>query len=137
MSAKCFIDTNVWIYAHLRQPHDQRHTMALELINSQFDAVISAQVLAEYYNVMLRNKQSDAWIQNNLSGILGFVKLQAMDATVAQHSWFIRNRYGFSIWDSQIVAAALTADCQVLYSEDLQTSQRIETLLVINPFKTG
>ena len=38
-------------------------------------------------------------------------------------------------YDSQIIAAALTAGCTVLYSEDMQHGQLIDgTLTIVNPF---
>jgi len=47
----------------------------------------------------------------------------------------VRERYGFSWYDSLIVAAALAAGCQRLYSEDMQHGQLIDgQLSVINPF---
>jgi predicted nucleic acid-binding protein len=43
--------------------------------------------------------------------------------------------YGFSFWDSMIVASALDNHCSVLYSEDFQHNQIIEgRLQIINPF---
>jgi predicted nucleic acid-binding protein len=48
----------------------------------------------------------------------------------------ISERYGFSIHDSMIVAAALLAGCKVLFTEDLQDGQLIdEQLTVRNPFR--
>lgn len=45
--------------------------------------------------------------------------------------------YQLSHWDSLIVAAALLADCEILYSEDLQHQQLFEKRLrVVNPFAT-
>ena len=39
--------------------------------------------------------------------------------------------------DSLILASALEAGCQILYSEDLQDDQRIENqLMIVNPFNT-
>lgn len=38
------------------------------------------------------------------------------------------------LYDSLIVAAALEAGCTRLLTEDLQHGQRIETLIVENPF---
>jgi len=47
----------------------------------------------------------------------------------------VRERYGFSWYDSLIVAAALVAGCQRLYSVDLQHNQLIEgQLRIVNPF---
>ena len=130
-----FVDTNIWIYAHLRKPNEPRHGIALELVSELNEAVISPQVLAEYYNVMLRSGQADVWIQENLNTILSYVRLQPLNEAVVRRGWQIRNRYGFSIWDSQIVAAALEAGCDTLYSEDMQTGQVIESLTVINPLQ--
>ena len=46
----------------------------------------------------------------------------------------IQVRYGYSFYDSLIVAAALGAGCTTLYSEDMQDGQRIEGLTIRNPF---
>ena len=47
----------------------------------------------------------------------------------------ILERYGFSWYDSLIVATALEAGCDTLYSEDMQNGQLIEgRLRIINPF---
>jgi predicted nucleic acid-binding protein len=47
----------------------------------------------------------------------------------------LAERYQYSYFDSLILASALEAGCQILYSEDLQDGQRIENqLMIINPF---
>jgi predicted nucleic acid-binding protein len=47
----------------------------------------------------------------------------------------ITERYGYSWYDSLIIAAALDAGCDTLYTEDLQHGQVIENRLTINnPF---
>ena len=46
----------------------------------------------------------------------------------------IQSRWRFSFYDSLIISAALSADCETLYSEDLQHQQRIESLTIMNPF---
>jgi predicted nucleic acid-binding protein len=44
-------------------------------------------------------------------------------------------RYQLSHWDALIVASALLAGCDTLYSEDLQHGQVFdEQLTVVNPF---
>ncbi|MEY3882473.1 MAG: hypothetical protein RIQ94_3269 [Pseudomonadota bacterium] len=44
-------------------------------------------------------------------------------------------RYQFSNWDSLIIAAALLAKCDILYSEDMQHNQVIDgQLTILNPF---
>jgi predicted nucleic acid-binding protein len=47
----------------------------------------------------------------------------------------ITDYYGFSFYDSLIVASALEMKCDVLYSEDLQNGQQIgKQLTIVNPF---
>jgi predicted nucleic acid-binding protein len=46
----------------------------------------------------------------------------------------IRHRYGFSWYDSMIVAADFMCGCSTLYTEDLQSGQIIEGMVVVNPF---
>ena len=43
-------------------------------------------------------------------------------------------RFDFSIYDGLIVASALEAGCGVLYTEDMQHGQKIEELVINNPF---
>lgn len=47
----------------------------------------------------------------------------------------IGSRYGYAFYDSLIIASALEAGCEILYSEDLQHMQVIDhKLQIINPF---
>ena len=55
-------------------------------------------------------------------------------ATLYQRGLDTQARYQFSFYDSLIVAAALSAGCKRLLSEDMQHGQRIESLTIINPF---
>lgn len=90
----------------------------------------------EFTNLCLRklkmNKQ-DAF-ENALNLMEGaVVKLITKDSL--RHSFAISIKYGFSHWDSLIVAAALEAECTTLYSEDMQHGRVIEgRLTIINPF---
>jgi len=44
-------------------------------------------------------------------------------------------KYDLQIFDGIIIAAALEADCDILYSEDMQNGQIIENMLkIVNPF---
>ena len=46
----------------------------------------------------------------------------------------IKAQYGTSYWDSAILAAALSARCNELLSEDLNHGQQYGTVTVVNPF---
>ena len=129
-----FVDTNIWVYAHQDAPDDPRSALAWAFIHREADIVISAQVVAEYFNVMQRKDQEDR-IQRNIARMLQRCRVQALDSAVIRRTLAIRKRYGLSIWDSQIVAAALEAGCRTLFTEELQHSQVIETLEIVDPFQ--
>ena len=130
-----FIDTNIWVYAHLQNPDEPRSEIAWQLITQLADAVISPQVIAEYFSVMLRHRVDDDRIQRNIQRMLQQCQLQPLDSAVLSRALAIRKRYGFSVWDCQILAAALESGCALLYTEDLQDGQTIEALRVINPLQ--
>ena len=134
--ASAFVDTNIWVYAHLKVPGDVRHERALALVQGRVDLVISPQVVAEYYNVMLRNAQTDSWIQANLRAMFARARLQPANADVLSIALDLRNRHGFSFWDCQIAAAALQARGGTLWTEDLQHGQVLDKRLrVVNPLR--
>lgn len=134
--SSAFVDTNIWVYAHLKVSGDVRHERALALVSSHANLVISPQVVAEYYSVMLRNAQTDAWIQANLRAIFARTRLQPANAEMLSGALDLRNRYAFSFWDCQIAAAALQARCSILLTEDMQHGQVLDKRLrVVNPLR--
>ena len=56
------------------------------------------------------------------------------DAALIESAWMLADRYGFSWWDSQIVAAARRADCRILLTEDMQHRMDVDGMLLLNPF---
>jgi predicted nucleic acid-binding protein len=136
MSDKIFVDTNLWIYAHLEESGNDKSATAFSLLQPVENFVVSTQVLSEYYSIMLKNNQTDEWIQHNLNIILNACTVASVAADTVRLTHQIRLRYRFSYWDSQIIASALECGCRLLYSEDMQHDQVIEdTLRIHNPFK--
>jgi predicted nucleic acid-binding protein len=136
MSDKSFIDTNIWVYAHLQETNNGKCNAALELLETLPFLVSSTQVLNEYYSVMLKNKIADNVIQDNTEIIIAITDIPVIQIMTIRLAHKIKLKYGFSYWDSLILASALEADCQRLYSEDMQHQQVIEgSLMIVNPFK--
>ncbi len=141
MSAKFFLDTNIFVYTFDSTAVAQSRR-ALELIREGIETrrgVVSFQVIQEFFNVALRRfaapmAASDA--EQYLSTV--FRPLCAVQSSQALYAEAIRlnSRFGFSWYDSVIVAAALEAECGVLYSEDFQSGQTFGLLKVVNPFKS-
>lgn len=134
MTDKAFIDSNIWIYAHLQQDDEPRCDKALALLESLPLRISSTQVLHEYYSVMLRYKVSDSIIQDNVEAIISASEIVLIDIAVIRRAHRIRLQQRFSYWDSLIVASTIHSGCDILYTEDLQHRQKIEQLTVINPF---
>lgn len=134
MSGRIFLDTNVLVYAYSEDDLLKR-SQALA-INGQPERWLSTQVLTEFANVFHR-KLRVPWpdVQVALLEISVGFNIHANTAATILKATQIAQRYGFSWFDSLIVAAALECSCETLYSEDLQHGQLIEqTLQVVNPF---
>jgi len=129
-----FADTNVVVYAYSCTEKD-KHARASDILINQ-DCVVSTQVLNEYCNVCIRKKflpVSD--IQKNVLELLNICGLYVVNEITLGKALFINNRYGFSYYDSLVVASALECECSVLFSEDMRHGQIIESSLkIINPF---
>ena len=134
MTDKPTLDTNVLIYAFGKQD-DERKQIAKTIISKC--PVISLQVVNETIYVLLRKFK---FTPNELDDVAEFMKLNFvisdLNIHTLDHTLKISARYGFSFWDSMMVAAALDNHCSVLYSEDMQNDQIIEKRLqIVNPFK--
>lgn len=139
MSVEVFIDTNVFVH-HLDATHAGKHDAAGRLVREALrdrNACISFQVVQECLNTILRKAEvplDEAGARSYLDVVL--VPLMLVPATPAlyQRALEVRQRWRFSFYDALIVAAAQSAGCRRLMSEDLQHGQRIDGLLVENPF---
>jgi predicted nucleic acid-binding protein len=132
MSAR-FLDTNVLIYSLSQEPRKQN--IALSLLAAR--PVVSVQVLSENANVMRRKLGYSIAETRSVTERIAREcdAIQPLTIATLQSGLTLSERYGFSHYDSLIVAAALEAGCTDLYSEDMQNGQEIgNRLRIINPF---
>jgi predicted nucleic acid-binding protein len=140
MTAQCFLDTNVLIYAaRTKREEPQKHSVAIDVLrNERF--CVSAQVLQEFYvavqrtdrrasGVALTEPEAAEWL-----GWLGAFCEVATDLFLVFQAIETARRHRISYWDAAIVAAAVRAGAPVVYSEDLSHGQRYGDVQVINPF---
>jgi predicted nucleic acid-binding protein len=133
MPAKPFFDTNVLIYSVAE--NDARSETAEALLAS--GGVVSVQVLNEFVAVA-RRKLEMPW--SEVTEALAAIRIlcpSPVGMTIDTHDAALRiaQRYGYHIYDALVAAAALAANCDTLYSEDLQDGQVIDDQLTIrNPF---
>jgi predicted nucleic acid-binding protein len=128
---KAFFDTNILVYA---TTSDRRKQQAAACLSRR--GVASVQVLNEFVHVARRKLRND-WPQIEFAleqfralfeDILP-ITLPTHDSAVA----LARDR-GISFYDALIVASAIEAGCDILYSEDIQHGRKIGGLAIINPF---
>lgn len=97
--------------------------------------VVSVQVLNEFASVASRKlRMPIAEIRDCLEPIWSVCAVRPVTAETHARGLDVAERWDLSIYDSMIVAAALLAGCATLYSEDLHDGQRIEALVIRNPF---
>lgn len=135
MTVKVFLDSNLWVY--LFSEEREKREVASQLLSDNFlDIRISAQVLGELFNVLTKKKiTSTGDARQIVDRISDEFPVIVIDKALVKQAIEMKIKLQFSYWDSLIIAAALKAECSILYSEDLQHNQVIEKkLTVINPF---
>ena len=138
MSAANFFDSNILVYA-FDQRDPRRSSIAQDLLaraQREHSAVISAQVVQETLNVLMR-RLTPPMSATNARKVLDHILVPLWrihpSAALYARGLGIQERYGFSCYDSLIVAAALEGGCTRLLSEDMQHGQQIEGVRVENP----
>lgn len=132
MTAKAFADTNIVIYAEGSDSHKAQ--LASAILEST--PVISTQVVNETISALTRKYGFTLTEAHEVAtSLLELCEVVPVTADTIREAIRLAARYQLSHWDSVIVAAALLADCETLYSEDLQHEQLFENRLrVVNPF---
>ena len=127
-----FLDSNIVLY--LASEDLLKADRAQELVAE--GGTISVQVLNEIANIS-RRKMGLSWAEtrNFLLMIRGLLKVEPITIEIHDVGISLTERYQLSVYDSMIVSAALSAECDTLLSEDLQDGLLINgRLRVLNPF---
>jgi predicted nucleic acid-binding protein len=130
---KISIDTNVLIYNH-GIDGDAKQLIADSLLDNV--PVISTQVISEYLNVIKRiSKMSKSDLLKMCAEWLENCQVQSVSLSTIKLARHLVERYDFQLFDSIIIASALEAECDILYSEDLHHGLVVEDrLTILNPF---
>lgn len=130
-----FFDTNVLLY--LVSEDSLKADQAEHCLAN--GGAISIQVLNEIANVSRRKMhRSGDQTRALLTTIRALLEVHPLTIEVHETGLGLAERYGISIYDAMIVASALHADCEVLWSEDMQHGMVIEgRLRIVNPFHSA
>lgn len=126
-----FFDTNILIYGQQEGAKGDRARTILAGGGN-----VSVQVLNEFASVA-RRKMGYGWddVSEAIDDVLALVE-SPLPLTLEIHSLALAlaDSHGFSFYDALVVAAALEAGCNALFTEDLQHGRTISGLTIINPF---
>lgn len=142
MSDKFFIDTNIFIYS-FDKTDIKKQEIAKDIICDaldSFNGCISYQVIQEFLNVATQ-KFKTPLTTNDCCKYLEDV-LEPLCEVFSSINHYkdvleIKQGWRYSFYDSLIISAALSVNCNILYTEDLQHDQHIRGLTIINPFISG
>ena len=139
MQDKIFWDSNLWIYffTDSADPIDVgKQNTVKSMLSALPNLLSSTQVFNEVANVLLKKfKFSEADTLQILQEIDTLTTCIPLTKDLSFKALDLKARYQLSWFDSLIVAAALDAKCNLLYTEDLHNGLIIEqTLTIKNPF---
>ena len=139
MSARFFLDTNILVYT-FDSRSKAKQKKALDLVGEALEdgrGIISFQVIQEFLNIALHKfKKPLLWEESYryFEGVLGPLCGIYPDPELYRQALHVKHETGYRFYDALIVASALTAGCNILYSEDLQDGRKISNLSIKNPF---
>ncbi len=134
-----FLDSNVLLYQFDRKAL-QKQSVAREIIVNALttrSAIISFQGVQETLNVLTRKlpvPMAELDVQDVLNNMLIPLMRVMPSAALYTDALRIAQRFKFSFYDALIVAAAQSAGCKRLLTEDMQHGDVIDGLRIVNPF---
>lgn len=134
---RCFIDTNILVYADSPDALTKQ-SQALKLLRQLGETrsgVISTQVLNEYCNVALNKLKLP---HNTLRARLAFWQKQfevcLVTPEIVAQAVDLHQLRSISYYDALIVASAKLSNCTALYSEDMNAGEVVGGMKLVNPF---
>ncbi|MCL2495509.1 MAG: PIN domain-containing protein [Oscillospiraceae bacterium] len=134
MSGKVFLDTNILVYLYSEDEIEKRAVSTR--LTEQYRCLTSVQTLNEFCNVLLKKMKKDRQeVEEAVTAIVDSCVTKHVEIETLRYAIALHARYGYSYYDSVMLASALENGCKIFYSEDLSDGQTIDSrLLIVNPF---
>lgn len=91
--------------------------------------------MQEFYVVMTQKYQKDAKSVKNILQEFSHYELVINNPDSIYNAIDIQIINDLSFWDSMVVSSAQHSNCSILLTEDLNHNQKINGVLIQNPFK--
>jgi predicted nucleic acid-binding protein len=136
MPGRVFLDSNVLVKAQdTGSPKKQRVSRDLiTRLSRDADGVISTQVLQEFYVATTRKLGVPPLAAKGILKTFALFETVQVSPALIQEAVDCSILNQLSFWDALILAAAASAGCGVVLSEDLNPGQVILGVKVQNPF---
>ena len=133
MNVEFTVDSNILIYAFGSQNEVKKRISKSILSDCQ---AVSIQTINETVFILQKKFNYSLF---ELSEIIQFFRnnflIRDLNVSVLEKALYLLNTYKYSFWDSMMLASALINNCEVIYSEDMQHNQIIDSKLkIVNPF---
>ena len=137
MTAKAFLDTNVLVYLFDNDEGAKQSRARTLMADSSFQFVVSTQVLGEFYVVVTRRlrRPLDPPSAGRAVERISELFVVGTDAAMVRAAVRTSQRSQISYWDSLIIEAAASADCELVLTEDLAHGSSIRGVRIQNPFQ--
>jgi predicted nucleic acid-binding protein len=132
-----FVDTNIVLYASGVDEDRKKREQARALLNEQ-PCVLSVQVFNEFIHQATHPKRPRRMSMAEAIGIahaLTRFPVVSLDVALFRLAAEVQRKRPSSWWDSLIIAAAISAGCETLATEDMQHGRVIEGVRIENPFR--
>jgi predicted nucleic acid-binding protein len=136
MTARCFADTNLFLYAASKDPADAgKKAIARALLETE-DIGISVQVMQEFAHNATAKKRLGLKAEETGTILRSLLEYPVLPLTgeLVLEAFSLAQRYQIGYWDAAIVAAARKLGCELLFSEDLNPGQDYGGVIARNPF---
>jgi predicted nucleic acid-binding protein len=137
MSDRAFVDTNVLVYAFDDdEPAKQARARSLIGARGGPTLVISTQILAEFFVTVTRKLATPVSFERARLAVAELVKLPvvSLSADLVIKAVDTSDRHQISLWDAQVIEAAVGGGCTQVLTEDLSSGSKMRGIEIINPF---
>jgi predicted nucleic acid-binding protein len=134
--SKIFIDTNIFVYS-IDQKDPNKRDKARNILKRLVEVhqpVISTQVIKEFYVIASTKLKADSFIIKSIVHNFRNLEVVNNDLELIEQAIDISTISRLSFWDSLIIAAAEKANCELVFSEDMNPGQTYRGLMLVNPF---
>lgn len=136
--SKIFIDTNILAYTvdNGDKSRQKQSREMMRYLDANHDGVISTQILQEFYVVTTKKLGLDPVIAKKILQNFENLEIVQIDFPLIIEATELSVNSKISFWDALIISAAKSANCEFLWTEDLNPGQKFSSITIVNPFET-